>query len=397
MKEKQNRLNIRKTRYHSYRKGRLSKGCALCVEGRKSVLFITGICGTDCYYCPISDVKKNKDIIYINEKPVSETKEEEILKQIIQEIKLCSSTGVGITGGDPLARLDRTVSVIKGLKKEFGKDFHIHLYTPLDLVDEKKLNMLYGAGLDEIRFHPDIDAKGKNNDTDKSWKQIELANKYSWDIGVEIPVVPGKEKEIRELIDFIEPHISFLNLNELEIADNSFSKLLDMGFRPKDNMSYAVSDSEELALLLMDYCKDKDFRVHYCTAKLKDKIQMAKRIMLRARNIAKPSDIITKDGMLLKGAVYLSELKPDAGYREKLTMLESSDKSRILDKLKAAYEKLSLIGIKPLEIDNDKLRLLSSAKTIRKSRNKIKNKGYLPAIVEEYPTFDSFEVEVEFL
>jgi pyruvate formate-lyase activating enzyme-like uncharacterized protein len=46
---------------------------------------------------------------------------------------------------------------IRLLKQEFGSDFHIHLYTPLNLVTAERLQQLHEAGLDEIRFHPNLE------------------------------------------------------------------------------------------------------------------------------------------------------------------------------------------------------------------------------------------------
>jgi pyruvate formate-lyase activating enzyme-like uncharacterized protein len=389
---------VQKTNYYSWKIGSLAKGCSMCVEGRKSVLFITGVCSSDCYFCPISDKKKNQDVIYINEMPVEIIKvgkdedHNSAIKEVISEIRTCSSTGVGITGGDPLSRIERTVEFIKALKQAYGNDFHIHLYTPLNLVNEKNLSLLYEAGLDEIRFHPKFE---KPYDK-KLWDRIILAKKYDWDIGVEIPVIPGKETEIKELLDFIENDIKFLNLNELEIADNSFSKLTEIGFIPKDSLSYACKGSEELALKLLEYCKNKRFKVHYCTAKLKDKVQMSKRIMLRAKNIKTVFDIISKDGMLKKGALYLPELKPGAGYRDTLYNKSIEEKEKILEKLGFLKLKLAAACIKT-DVDNVKLRLVCSENAAATQKNKIKCFGLVPAIVEEYPTFDAFEVEVEFL
>ena len=61
--------------------------------------------------------------------------------------------------------------VINYVKKEFGKKFHTHLYTSLVLVDEKSLKKLYDSGLDEIRFHPDLENK-------KYWGRTSLFKKF---------------------------------------------------------------------------------------------------------------------------------------------------------------------------------------------------------------------------
>ena len=84
------------------------------------VLFVTGICPRKCYFCPVSDEKYGKDITFANEKKCFSSKD------IIEEAKLMNAKGAGITGGDPLAKVDRTVRYIKTLKKEFGKDICFH-------------------------------------------------------------------------------------------------------------------------------------------------------------------------------------------------------------------------------------------------------------------------------
>ncbi|MCI0469558.1 MAG: radical SAM protein, partial [Nitrospirae bacterium] len=66
-------------------------------------------------YCPISEQKAKKDVIYINEWPTRS------LMDLVTEIRMCSSKGAGITGGDPLARLDRTVRYIRHMKRILGK------------------------------------------------------------------------------------------------------------------------------------------------------------------------------------------------------------------------------------------------------------------------------------
>jgi uncharacterized protein len=102
-----------KNKTHSYNLGALCQGCKQCVKGIKIVVYITGICPRQCFYCPLSDQKKDKDVIYANERlcangKIDSKKENEALKQIVEEAKISNSKGAGITGGDPLARLGRT-------------------------------------------------------------------------------------------------------------------------------------------------------------------------------------------------------------------------------------------------------------------------------------------------
>ena len=377
-------MKITKTKHYSWKIGKLAKGCQLCVKGQKSVLFVTGLCSKHCFYCPISDKKWNKDIIYINEWPDAD------IKDIIEEIRLCNSKGIGITGGDPLVKTERVVKFIKILKRKFGKKFHAHLYTPLNLVNKDKLKRLFNAGLDEIRFHPDLSNK-------KEWKKIGLALKYNWKIGVEIPSVPGMKKNSIRLIDFLNKKIDFLDINELEISDTNANNLVEKGFMPKDRTSYGVEGSEELAFELLDYITKNKIKlnVHYCTTTLKDKVQLAKRIRRRVLNVKRDYDILTKDGMLKRGAIYLADFYPGFGYNEKIKNLNKNKKLKILKKLNKTKSELIRkykIPEKLIDIDKNRLRLLTSIKIIKNLAGNFKR-----AVVEEYPTYDSMIVELEFL
>src|SRR3989344_5446174 len=107
---------IKKTKWYSYRLGNIAKGCRFCVSGSKLVLFVTGLCSRACYFCPISDKKYKKDVIYADEWPITN------ISQVIEEAKLIDAKGAGITGGDPLCKLPRTLLSIRTLKNKFGKN-----------------------------------------------------------------------------------------------------------------------------------------------------------------------------------------------------------------------------------------------------------------------------------
>jgi hypothetical protein len=374
-------MRIWKTPYHSYRTGELARGCRLCVKGLKEVLFVTGLCGQHCFFCPLSEQKKDRDVVYANEWPIKR------MKEIVTESRLCDSKGAGITGGDPMLKLERTVKIIKMLKKRFGKEFHIHLYTPLPEVSLENLSRLHKAGLDEIRFHPELLDK-------KFWDRIVLARRFDWSVGVEIPLIPGNAKETRELIQYMHDKIDFLNLNELEISTTNADELEKRGHFAKSSLSYGVRGSEEMAIALLRLCQKLNLRTHYCTTTLKDRVQLAKRIKRRAKNAAQSFDRVTREGMLVRGAIYLRNLEPGFGYRKQIAR---ADRKRALKSLNALRHSLTRrLGIphSMVVVDHKKLRLLTTVSIAKRLAGRIENKC---AIVEEYPTYDQFEVTVEVL
>jgi len=370
---------MEKTKYYSFRNKELCKGCQLCVQGRKLVLFVTGVCPRKCWYCSIGDNKWQKDIAYANERPITNDSE------IIKEARLCEASGAGLTGGDPLTDIIKTIHYIQLLKKEFGASFHIHLYTSLNLLNQDTIKKLEDAGLDEIRIHPDLENA-------KDWKKIETL-KINIGKGVEIPLILKFEKETINLIEYFKDKINFFNLNELETADNSQSKVIEKGYRTKDELSYAIEGSEEMGKAILE--KYADLNMHLCTAKLKDAVQLAKRIKLRAKNVKKEYDTITEEGALIRGAIYTE--KPSFHYRDEL---KKKNKEEEIKKLKAIRNELATKLRSPkrnIDIDELKYRFLCSPNLIRKNITQIKKMGLIPAIVEEYPTYDAFEIEIEFL
>lgn len=378
---------IKQTPWHSWCNSEVSDGCKLCVQGRKLVLFITGLCAQRCFYCPISEQKFAKDEVFANEWKVSDPNNP---IELIEEAQLTEAHGAGITGGDPLADINRCCKYIQLLKDKFGKKFHIHLYTPLQLVNSERLQALYNAGLDEIRFHPNLDDQ-------ELWPRLNLAKKFDWRIGVEIPVIPGYETKIKNLIDFIVNKVDFLNLNELELSDTQAQhyKLGALGFKQKDDISYAVAGSAELAKNILKYAQDKGLAAHFCTAKLKNHVQLNNRIKLRAKHVALPSDKITSEGLLLRGCIYLQAIKPGIDYNNQFKRI---NKEEIIKKLRDCCDTLKQkFKIQQIMVDEKKLRLLTSINFISKNAAKLKKSNLVPAIVEEYPTEEGLEVEISFL
>src|SRR3972149_6317156 len=120
-------------------------GCLQCEEGAKMVLFVTGLCGFHCVYCPVSDERMYHDVVYADEKRVASDED------VLEEARASRARGAGITGGDPLDAVERTCHYIRLLKREFGPGFHTHLYTMT--ADPEKVRSLAEAGPAEFRLH----------------------------------------------------------------------------------------------------------------------------------------------------------------------------------------------------------------------------------------------------
>ena len=272
----------------------VTEGCNLCAAGGKLVLFVTGLCNHHCYYCPLSEEKKGLDTIYADEMPVKNDSD------IIYEANMINALGTGITGGDPLLRLDRTLKYINLLKNAFGDKHHIHLYTASGSKDAFK--KLKDAGLDEIRKHvPETYwDRLKSSGYASILKNAVDSELY---VGIEVPAIPHKESELAALIKSADGlNVKFINLNELEFSETNWQSLKLHNFKTKSYVATAVKNSQLTALNVLDQI-DAEMIVHYCSAAFKDGIQLKNRLKRRAKNVAKDYEIITKDNTLLRGEI----------------------------------------------------------------------------------------------
>jgi len=351
-----------KKRFGNTYTGDLPEGCRLCMEGAKLVLFVTGVCGKACFYCPLSEKRAGRDLPWANERPVHSTDD------IIYEAERMDALGAGITGGDPAVRMERTLEYIRLLKKNFGTDFHIHMYTAMALGGED-LKDLKGAGLDEIRYH----AWGETEDM---WRSMEKAMETGLSTGVEIPAVPGEEEEIVAIARRLdEMGAEFLNLNELEFSHENARAMKEKGYELKSETSYAVRGSEEAAMKAMAACRDLELAIHFCTSSYKDSHQLKERLLRTATNTAKVYEDVTEEGLLLKGVI-----RPAGGDG--------------LESLKRTLQKKFDIPGELLFIDTEKKRIETSIDVAERLSEMYKGKGVEFFLVEEYPTYDRLETQV---
>jgi len=322
------------------------------------VLLVTGECAAGCFYCPLSAEKRGRDVMYANERRFLSP------DQMIEEAELMDALGTGVTGGDPLMAIGRTVGLIRVLRERFGRSHHIHLYTAS--ADRGRIARVAEAGLDEVRFHPPVRMWSDLGRTPYR-AAVRAAKGLGMSVGLELPVIPGRGRDLVSAIAFADSEgLDFVNLNELEFSETNWMALRRAGFEVKDDISAGVEGSEELAINLLRLRADTP--LHYCSASFKDGVQLRRRIMRRARNVRRPHELLTRDGTLLKGVVETADRSMTAAW-----LLKRFDIPGELVYSNPAKDRLE-IAPWVLEEIADELELPSY-------------------IVEEYPTADALEVE----
>ncbi len=342
--------------------GALPRGCVLCARGSKMVLLVTGRCSSGCFYCPLSEEKRGRDVSFANERPVDG------MDEVIEEARSIDAEGTGVTGGDPAEAMVRTTGMIHSLKREFGKEHHVHLYTARPL-ERDDLRELRAAGLDEVRFHPPVDALGDVVASGYT-TSVETARQLGMEAGYEVPVLPDREKELRIFLTTLldAPGEPFVNLNELEFSSTNAEALRERDYLVRDDVSTAVEGSEELGHALVEEFAPKGLRVHYCSAAFKDAIQLRRRLARRARNVVRPHELITDDQTLLKGVV------------------ETDDPASLARDLQTRFD----VPPDLMVVDAERGLLELAPWVIEELEPEIDGDCYL---VEEYPTWDRLEVE----
>lgn len=348
----------------SSHRGALSPGCEQCQEGKKLVLFVTGLCRFRCFYCPVSERRNQLDVVYANERPVVQDAD------VIEEARAIGAAGTGITGGDPLGVIDRTVHYVELLKSEFGPGHHIHLYTHEP--NAEKLQRLARAGLDEFRLHIPHYLWGSLESHGSAYRDV-LASAPSWGIrrGVEIPVLPEKERELRRLLRALDPlRLDFINLNEMEFSATNERALHQRGYRIDRWNGWGVKGSRATAEKLV-----RELHLvtplHYCSSRFKDSVQLRKRLLRRAERTAPPFADRTEDGTILLGIV------------------ESPDDLQ----LSRVVEAVGSVGrVRPgdYRVDAARRRVELAPDRLRRFARRLEFPAFA---VELYPTDDALEVE----
>ncbi len=354
--------------------GILPMGCIQCREGAKLVLFVTGLCDKECFYCPVSRDKMYRDVMFANERPIHPGQWDDL----IDECEMIGAKGAGITGGDPMVVPDRVCEVLRVLKAEFGPDFHTHLYTSCSF-DIAEIAKLKAAGLDEIRFHPEV---REYKDMANGWHHaaIQEALRVGLTTNVEIPAIPGKEEDILALCAYLEDvGAAGINMNELEFSDPNIANLKRFGYQPMNDESQCVEGSRETALAVVDAWRRRRqetgsrFTVHFCSSPYKDAIQLMQRLRRRADRTQRPFEEQSEEGTLLYGVLLPKDGRP----------------GELAERLRAEYE----VPADWIVVTGDRVETAPAVAQVLAEDDQLEILGVEAWISEVYPTADRLEVE----
>jgi len=59
----------------------LPEGCRLCYKGARWCFLLQVYAGKKCFYCPVSEARREKDVIFANERRVE--KDEDIIEEAL--------------------------------------------------------------------------------------------------------------------------------------------------------------------------------------------------------------------------------------------------------------------------------------------------------------------------
>ena len=263
----------------------LSNGCRLCGEGTWSCLFINGICNANCFYCPSEQSSKSEPMT--NGIPFGNPKD------YIEYIRHFKFRGIGISGGEPLVTFDRTFRYISEIKKAFGDNIYLWLYTNGILADREKLSMLKSAGLDEIRF--DLSACCYQLD------KVKIAVETIPVVTVEIPAIPEDEALLKTVIVRINRlGVSHLNLHQLRCTPYNRERLVQRGYTFLHGPKVTILESELCALRMIRFVYENNIElpINYCAFAYKHRHQGAGLRKCLATFFQKSYETITETGMV---------------------------------------------------------------------------------------------------
>ena len=173
--------------------------------------------------------------------------------------------------------------------------------------------------------------------------------------------------------------VNFLNLIEFLFTEANWERCSARGYLQKDSNSSAVKGSEHSAYkILSELSKDDELKlnIHYCSEQFIYGHQLPNRLLLRAKNVIRPLEILTDDVTFLFGII---EPSSDISLKRLKMMLDP------LIKKHGVSDDLIILNKKRQRIEIASSVLQRFASELPKD---IRKKCF---IIEQFPTADHLE------
>lgn len=280
------------TKFHS---GLLSPGCETCMAGKWSCLFVNGLCNGRCFFCPTPQNSKSE--------PATNNLRFANPQDYLDYVAHFGFAGVSISGGEPLATFDRTLTYVSKLKRRFGGGIHLWMYTNGILATEERIGRLAEAGLDEIRFNivPEH----------YSLEKVKLALGRIPCVTIEVPAIPEDYRLLSgSLPALADIGVNHLNLHQLRCTPHNLNNLVARGYLFSHGPRVLVVESELVALrLLLDAASGRAPAVNYCSHAYKFRFQARAARLRTAGELADPFEDVTDAGFIRRLAASGDEVR----------------------------------------------------------------------------------------
>lgn len=188
---------------------------------------------------------------------------------------------------------DRTLKYLSAVKRRFGDDVYLWMYSNGTLLTRDMLLQLRDAGLDEIRL--DIGAVGYD------LKKAQMATGVIDRVTVEIPAIPEDEAQLKQkVVEMREMGVKHLNLHQLRLTPYNYQHLSRRGYTFLHGEKATVLESEMTALNLMRFVFENGIglSVNYCSFAYKHRFQGAAARRRSAGVIRTGFEDVTENGYI---------------------------------------------------------------------------------------------------
>lgn len=271
----------------------VSPGCRLCGAGEWSCLFINNRCNCHCFYCPVAQTNDRL--------PETQGLSFSTPEPYIAYLQRFGFKGASISGGEPLLSFDLTLDFITKIKRTFGDQIYLWLYTNGKLLTESMAGKMANAGLDEIRF--DLSATSYNT------RFLKKALRIIPHVTVEIPAIPEDFEKLKKAVRELEQlNVSFLNLHEMRLTPFNLNNLVNRNYTFRHGYKMTVLESEMTSLKILQFVLNNDLQlpVNYCSFHYKNHFQKAGFRRKFGEAVLETGEEITANGYIRKIAIEAS-------------------------------------------------------------------------------------------